>query len=159
MGKANRYLKACHDCGGKCCKMGGPNFTEPEMKRVLAAGHQNFFYEARDKIYELNSRADGSCPYLNEDLSCSIHNEKPLICLAWPVFPNYSGKSQKIMLADCPLTKELSPIEISHCCQEAKSIPTILIDVALDYKARVSAAEAQIIAKIFEGFKFQEVKC
>ena len=59
--KADKFLETCQKCKAFCCKMGGPNFTESEMKRVLEAGYKNYFFEVRDKIYELKSKK-GICP-------------------------------------------------------------------------------------------------
>jgi Fe-S-cluster containining protein len=153
--KANKFLRICQDCKASCCKMGGPDFTETEMKKVLKAGYKNHFFEVRDKIYELKTKK-GVCPYLKKDNACEIHKYKPILCLCWPVFPNFDRKTGGFIVLDCPLTKHLSKEEIEKCKEEAAKVSKKLLDVALDYST-VSKEDARILEEKLHKFKITKL--
>jgi len=156
MVKANKFLEICKKCEAKCCKMGGPNFTEKEMRSVLKEGYKNYFYKVRKGIYELKSKK-AICPYLKKDNSCKIHKIKPLLCLCWPVFPKFKGKNKSYIIIDCPMTKILSKKEIKNCKKEASKVSKELIEVAFDYST-VSGSTAKLIDKRFKKFKVRNLK-
>jgi len=151
MTKANKFLAVCKKCGARCCKMGGPNFTEKEMKRVLKNGHKNFFFKVRKGIYELESK-NAICDYLNEDYSCEIENCKPAICLAWPVLPKFEGKKKHFIVINCPLTKTLSKKQITACRKDANRVSKKLMDAAFDMST-VSKSIAKLIETRYRRFK------
>ena len=153
--KADKFLKTCQKCNAFCCKMGGPNFTETEMKRVLKVGYKNYFFEVRNKIFELKSKK-GRCPYLKKDNSCEIHKVKPLLCQCWPVFPNFNRKKGGYIIIKCPLAKIISKKEIEKCKKEAKKVSEKLLDVALDYST-VSKSDAKLLEKRLHKFKKKEL--
>ena len=149
--KADKFLRVCRKCKASCCRMGGPNFTEKEMKKVLKAGHKNYFFEVRNKIYELKSKK-GICPYLKKDNSCEIQKLKPLLCLSWPVFPSFRGKKGEYTLMECPLTKYLSKEDIDKCKKEASKISKQALEVALDYST-LPKSDVGLIKRRFNKFK------
>lgn len=157
MVKAEQYLEICRKCKAECCKIGGPNFTEKEMKNVLKKGHKNYFFEVRDKIYELKSKKD-RCPYLKKDNSCEIQNVKPLLCLCWPVLPDFKNWKKTYILIECPLTKVLTKNEIEKCKKEASKISKKMMDIALDYST-IPKKEAEKLEKKFKKFKRRRLKC
>jgi Fe-S-cluster containining protein len=126
------------------------------MKKVLKSGYKNYFFEVKDNIYELKSKR-GICPYLTKNNSCKIHKIKPILCLCWPVFPNFRKKKKEYILIECPMTKILSKREIEKCRKEASKISKKLLDVALDFST-ISKSEAKLIQKRFNKFKKTEIK-
>jgi Fe-S-cluster containining protein len=156
MVKSNKFLKVCQKCKAACCRMGGPDFTEAEMKKVLKAGHKNYFFEVRDGIYELKSKK-GRCRYLKKDNSCEIQNVKPRLCQSWPVFPRIKNNKRKYLIIDCPITALLSNEQIAKCKIGASRIPKELLDVALD-NSTLSKSNAKLIKTRFDKFKKQELK-
>jgi len=159
MVKSNKFLKVCRKCKAACCRMGGPDFTEAEMKKVLKAGHKNYFFEVRNRIYELKSKK-GICPYLKKDYSCEIHKIKPLMCRCWPVFPMVKhGRriKKRDMIIECPITKLLTNEQIAKCRKEANKIPDKLLYAALDFST-LSKSNAKLIKMRFDKFKKRELK-
>jgi len=153
---SNKFLNVCQKCKAACCKMGGPDFTEEEMKLVLKSGHKCCFLKVREGIYELQSKKC-ICPYLKKDYSCEIHKIKPLMCRCWPVFPMLNGKKKRYMIIDCPITKLLTQEQIAKCKKEASKIPKKLLDAALDFST-LSKSNAKLIKMRYDRFKKQVLK-
>ena len=154
MTTTNKFLAVCKKCRARCCKMGGPNFTEKEMKRVLKNGHKNYFFKVRKGIYELRSK-DAICDYLKKDNSCEIEECKPAICLAWPVLPEFKGKKKHFIIINCPLTKTLSKKEINACKKDANRLSKNLMAAAMDFST-VSKATGKLIEQRYRKFKLIE---
>ena len=155
--KANKFLKICQKCKAMCCKAGGPNFTEAEMKKVLKAGHKNYFFKVRPGVYELKSKK-GICPYLKKDNSCEIHKVKPILCVCHPIFPNFSGK-KGYTLIECPLAKAMSKKEIKKCKKDADKVSRKLMKVALDWGTIKNKTDRKLIEKRFKKLgKIKELK-
>jgi len=133
MVKADKFLLVCQKCKAACCKTGGPNFTEKEMKKIINAGYKNYFFKIKDNIYKLKSKRE-RCPYLKKDNSCEIHKIKPILCLCHPVFPNFAKKKKGYIIIKCPMAKILSKKEIERCKKEANKVSRKLLDVAIDWK-------------------------
>jgi len=145
--KSDNFLEICKKCGALCCKVGGPNFTEKEMKRVLDKGFENHFFKVREGIYELKTRK-GFCPYLNSDNSCKIQEVKPILCICHPVFPSFSGK-KKYTLINCPLAKIMDKKQIKVCKLEADKVSDELIEAALDWDT-INKEDRKIVLERFE---------
>lgn len=130
--KKSEFLKICQKCNGLCCKLGGTNLTKEEVSKVIDAGFDNHFAEIVSGIYELKSKKDGVCPYLMEDLSCEIHEVKPLICSCWPFFPEFENGRVEQVLINCPLTKHLSTEELEICRKEAMDVTQKVAEISAD---------------------------
>ncbi len=153
---SNKFLNVCQKCKAACCRMGGPDFTEAEMKKVLKSGHKNYFFEVRDGIYELRSKK-AVCAYLKKDKSCEIQNLKPQMCRSWPVFPIIKNNKRKYLIIDCPITMLLSKEQLVKCKKEASKIPKKLLDAALDFST-LSKSNAKLIKMRYDKFKKRELK-
>ena len=145
--KSDKFLDVCQKCGALCCKVGGPNFTEEEMKKVLDAGFEDYFFKVRSKIYELKSKR-GRCPYLKKDNSCEIHGVKPILCVCHPVFPNFDGKAG-YSLVECPLAKVMSGKEIDKCKRDADKVSAELMEAALDWGTIEDEEDRALVMKRF----------
>jgi Fe-S-cluster containining protein len=132
---------------------GGPDFTEAEMKKVVKAGHKNYFFAVRNGFYELTSKK-GRCAYLKKDNSCEIQNFKPKMCRAWPVFPK---RKNTYLLIDCPVTKLLSKAQIEKCKKEASGITKKMLDVSLDFST-LSKSDGKLIKRRYDKFKKRVLK-
>lgn len=98
----------CMNCKAHCCSIGGPLLTENEREIILGAGHPDKFVR-RGEFYTIQQGMAGHCAYLNADFSCSIYNERPIVCKTWPFMVVLNdGKRQYIRGADCPLEPTLS---------------------------------------------------
>lgn len=153
--KLQNILRACQKCKAECCKMGGPDFTEKEMLRVLKAGYKNCFVKINKNHYELKSKK-GICPYL-KNFSCEIHKVKPLMCKCWPVYLQFRGKKKEYVLVQCPLTPLLSQSEIKKMRKQAGKIPKWLLESTFD-KSKLSEFDLKIIRKRFNKFKKKRLR-
>ena len=155
--KADKFLKTCQKCKAACCKMGGPNFTEKEMRRVLKEGYkyEDYFFKVRPKIYELKSKR-GKCPYLKKDNSCEIHKIKPILCVCHPVFPNFSGK-KGYTLIECPLAKIMTKKEIDRCKKDADKVSRRLLEAALDWGTIKNKKDRELVKKRFKRLREVEL--
>jgi len=136
--------------------MCGPDFSETEMKRVLAAGHPNFFNKINEHHHELKTK-DGLCPYLKEDHSCSIHELRPAMCRSWPIYPECSKDKKKYFQINCDLTPLLSEEEIEKLKKESESIPKELL-VSSYNNSGLAEEEIKIGLKKFNKFKKKIIK-
>lgn len=89
----------CKRCATFCCKLGGPNLTEKDARRIKEAGYttENFLEtttkrESNSRLKmrsRLRERDNGSCIFLrfNDKLKiyeCSIYDARPVLCRAYP---------------------------------------------------------------------------
>ena len=156
MVKANEFLNVCQKCKATCCKMGGPDFTEKEMKKVLKAVHKNYFIKLDKNHYELKSKR-GRCPYLKKDNSCEIHKVKPLICLCWPVLSKFKKDRREFLIVECPMTPLLSKKDIEKCKKEASKIPRKIVENGWKMST-IPESELKIILKRFKKFKKKKLR-
>lgn len=134
----------------------GSNFTKKEMLQVLKAGHKNYFFNVKYGIYELKSKR-AVCPYLKKDNSCEIHEVKPVLCLCWPVFPNFDRRKGGYIIIQCPLVNCLSKKETEKCRKEASKVSERLLDVALD-NTTVSKSTRRLIETRVKKFKKKRLR-
>lgn len=129
----------CEKCGGKCCKLGGAEFTKSDRDRVLSAGHPNYFRKLSSDHYETKTK-EGVCAYLTKENLCSIQELKPKMCWAWPVSLDYKKHKKVFELMLCPLTPYITEKEIKLM------------------KEQISGYEEDIIFGNFSKMKDNEVK-
>lgn len=144
-------LEICQKCKSACCKLGGPDFTKAEMTKVLKAGHKNYFVTISPNHFELKSKK-GICPYLTKDNSCSIHDERPLMCKCWPVFLSYKDNDPKYFLIECPLTRALSKQDIQTMKKQASLIPKEIITTCFS-GSKLTKSNLKLIEDRFNRFK------
>lgn len=157
--KADIVLKVCRKCKAACCKLGGSDFTETEMKRVLKAGHPDFFVKIGNNHYELKTKKgskSGICPYLTKDNACSIHKLRPLTCRCWPVYINYKDGEGEYILFVCPLTPLLSGKDIREMKKQAGMVREIIRTTLSDSK--LPKSEIRLIEKRFGRFKRKNLR-
>jgi len=152
--KSDKFLKICKKCKAMCCKVGGPDFTEKEMNKVLKKGYKNYFFKVKPGIYELKSKK-GVCPYLKSDNSCEIQEVKPILCLCHPVFPNFKGE-KGYSLIECPLAKAMTKKQIQKCKKDADKVSKKLMKAALDWETIKNKKDKELILKRFK--KLGEIK-
>jgi Fe-S-cluster containining protein len=111
----------CRRCATFCCKLGGPNLTRKDVKRITQAG-----YKAREFVVpfksesegpptflgSLKGKEDGSCIFLESSpeegiYECSIHDFRPALCKLYP-FDFYKINSQSIVLTLIPCCRGLN---------------------------------------------------
>ena len=151
--KKFEYLTVCQKCKALCCKLGGTNLTKEEVDKILSSGFENNFVLVKEGVYELKSKTDGSCPYLNLDFSCKIQEVKPLVCTCWPIFPEFENGKIEYVLINCPLVKNMDNKEIEKCIAESQKVESIIAESLADENL-VSKEELAIICeryKIIEG--------
>ena len=146
--KAKEVLLVCRKCKAKCCKIGGSDFTESEMRTVLKAGHKNFFDKVEKNHYELKSKM-GRCSYLTKELSCGIHKVRPLMCRCWPVYPEYKKNKKQYVVIQCPLTPYLSKKNLEIMKKQASKLPR---NLSGDIKTNLPKKDLDLIIKRFNKF-------
>ncbi len=154
--KANMALKVCRKCKAACCKMGGPDFSKYEMKRVLKTDHKNFFVKMGKNHYELKCKK-GICPYLAKDNSCSIHKIRPLMCKCWPLTINYKTNKKELMIIECPLTPLLSKRDIQIMKKQISNIPKKMLHTSFSH-SKLSKSDLKLIKKRYAKFKKKMLK-
>ena len=111
----------CRRCATFCCKLGGPNLTRKDIKRITQGG-----YKAREFVVpfksesegwptflgSLKGKEDGSCIFLESGLEegiyeCSIYDFRPALCKLYP-FDFYKINSQSIVLKLIPCCRGLN---------------------------------------------------
>jgi len=150
------FLKTCQKCKTSCCKMGGSDLTEKEVRRILKANHPNFFRKIGKDHYEMKSKK-GICPYLNKDYSCKIEDTKPLMCRSWPVDPEYKGKKAEFLLMQCPLTQFLTSKQVKEMKKHAGKIKPHIINAAFS-ESKLSKSDIDLIYKRYQKFKGSKLK-
>lgn len=154
--KAEKFLNVCQKCKATCCKMGGPDFSEKEMRRVLNSGFKNYFVKINKNHYELKCKK-GICPYLKKYYSCKIHKIKPLMCICWPICVDIKNEKSVFSLAICPLTKLLSKSEIEKCKKEAMKIPKLTLKESFT-SSKLPKSDLKLIKLRFNKFKKIKLK-
>jgi len=156
MTKSVNYLKVCQECGAACCKIGGPDLTEEEAKRILKKGHKKRFVKVEPNCYEIKSKKL-KCTYLKKDNSCEIQDAKPSLCLCWPILPGYKKKKRLNFIVECPLTSNLTKREIKQCKKEASKVSKKVIDYIFK-KSKLPKEEIDKMKKKWAKFKKRELK-
>lgn len=154
--KLRNILNVCQKCKAECCKMGGPDFTEKEMKRVLKTKFKNCFVEINKNHYELKSKR-GICPYLRKNFSCKIHKVRPLMCKCWPVYLRFRENKRMFILAECPLTPLLPKKEIEEMKKQAIRIPKELVKTSFS-NSKLPKSDLKLIEKRFNKFKKKRLR-
>ena len=88
----------CKRCAALCCKLGGPELLEHDVKKIEATGYsRKDFLEPSKKtgfnltraVGALKTREDGSCVFLTQNsnmecINCSIYEVRPVLCRIYP---------------------------------------------------------------------------
>jgi Fe-S-cluster containining protein len=88
----------CKRCAVLCCKLGGPELLEHDVKRIEATGYsiKDFLDPSKKTEFNLTSvlgalktREDGSCVFLKQNnntdyIDCSIYKVRPVLCRIYP---------------------------------------------------------------------------
>ena len=94
---------------------------------------------------------------MKKDNSCGIHDIKSLLCLCWPVFPDFDKRKGGYVIMECPVTKFLSKKDIEKSRKEASRVSKKLLDVALDYST-VPKSEAKLLESRLHRFKTRKLR-
>jgi Fe-S-cluster containining protein len=149
-------LKICQECGAKCCKLGGADFSEKEMEIVLENGEENLFVKNGENCFEIKTD-NLRCPYLKDDESCKIHGLRPQECQSWPIYPEFDGKKVVYHLVDCKLTSKLTKKEINELLKIAKEIPKEVLE-GIHHDSKLPKSLIKEIDNSFNKFKMEEIK-
>lgn len=82
------------ECGAKCCKAPGHARITREEMHVLKAlastmGKKVKVYNNGPKVWILDHEVNGGqCPFLADDNTCSIHDQRPQACRTYPSRPS-----------------------------------------------------------------------
>lgn len=68
----------CQKCNKWCCRLYNITLTDREKKSGLYVIN-NAFYTISGQA-QLQKKDDGSCYYLDNDLGCTIYNDRPEMC-------------------------------------------------------------------------------
>ncbi|KYC51877.1 MAG: Flagellin N-methylase [Candidatus Methanofastidiosum methylothiophilum] len=84
----------CKQCG-ECCKVRGVPLTLFDIERIEKIADKDFaVYDISRKIFAIEKRIwDNGCVFL-DDVNCSIHKDKPLICRLFPLGVFYKPISE-----------------------------------------------------------------
>ena len=147
---------ACKKCRARCCKMGGPDFTEKEMKKVLKLNPKlkDRFVRLNKNHYELKVKR-GICPFLRKDYSCSIHKARPLMCKCWPVYLEFIKGRKSFLIIQCPLTPYLTKEQIQTMKKQASKLPKEFVE---GKETKFSKSEVKLVMKRFNKFKKKKLK-
>jgi len=146
----------CKNCKAFCCKLGGGDFTEKEMLKVLKAGYKNYFSKIGENHYELKSKK-GICPYLKKDYSCRIYKVRPIMCKCWPVFINVKKNKKEHIIVQCPLTSALTKEQIKAMKKQANKIDTSMIS-GIYVNSNLPNSDLKLIEKRYDSFKKRKLK-
>ncbi|NTV23742.1 MAG: YkgJ family cysteine cluster protein [Nanoarchaeota archaeon] len=149
------FLKICQQCKAKCCKIGGTDFSEEEMKKVIDAGHPDFFVKIDEDHYETKCN-DGVCPYLGKDEACTIHEVRPKLCRRWPVYSSVEAEERKNYLVDCPLARVLSQDIILNMVKINEDISSEFVSASIE-NSQLSEAEKDIVEERFSEFALSKI--
>ena len=110
----------CLRCADLCCRLGGPELLEDDVKRIEATGHSRKYFLEPEKMNQstlthavgtLKTRKDGSCIFLTQnsemEIICSIYKFRPMLCKIYP-FIIESLHQNKIALKFIPCCKGLN---------------------------------------------------
>lgn len=84
----------CKQCG-ECCKVRGVPLTLFDIERIETIADKDFaLYDISRKTFAIEKRIwDNGCVFL-DDINCSIHKDKPLICRLFPLGIFYKPLSE-----------------------------------------------------------------
>ena len=150
---AAKASAVCKKCRAYCCRLGGPDFTKEEMKRVLKAGHPDYFVKIGRNHHELRVNK-GICPYLKKDNSCLIQKVKPPMCRSWPVDVEYEKNKKAFSLIKCPLTPLLSKQDIRTMKKQAGSTTKDIIKNSSTH-SKLPESDIALITKRFYKLKMK----
>ncbi|KON33178.1 hypothetical protein AC477_01860 [miscellaneous Crenarchaeota group-1 archaeon SG8-32-1] len=87
----------CKRCADLCCKLGGPELLEEDVKRIEASGYLRKHFLLSEKMHTsglthavgaLKTKNNGSCIFLSENHQmeniCSIYEFRPVLCRIYP---------------------------------------------------------------------------
>ncbi len=111
----------CKRCATLCCKLGGPELLEYDVKKIEATGYQRKdFLESSEKtgfnltraVGFLKTREDGSCVFLTQNsnmnyFNCNIYKVRPVLCRIYP-FMIESLDQNKMAIKIIPCCKGLN---------------------------------------------------
>jgi len=110
----------CKRCAALCCKLGGPELLEDDVKRIEASGYSRKYFLVLEKMCRsgltravgaLKTKDDGSCIFLTQNNQmeniCSIYEFRPLLCRIYP-FMIESIKPDTFVLKFIPCCKGLN---------------------------------------------------
>jgi Fe-S-cluster containining protein len=122
-------LPACRPCGQQCCRYSTPILDRKERDRIVAATGKDCFVEVQaatgaGSYFVVGRKLDGSprsiapdaggegdpCSFLAPDGRCSIQDQKPLDCAAYPLraVPLADGALSWHLHRGCPAHAQLS---------------------------------------------------
>lgn len=119
---SQKILKICQKCKSSCCGLGGSYATENERKKILSAGHSDFFVKIGKNCYETSCK-NGICNYFTKNRSCSIHSVRPLMCRCWPVDIEIRKNKKHFVIVQCPITKLFAAKDLEESKKKLKKIP------------------------------------
>lgn len=154
--KLQDIKNVCYKCKARCCKMGGPEFTEYNMKQAIKIKpkYKNLFVKVKRDHYELKVKG-GMCFFLNKDYSCSIHKARPLMCRCWPVFVDYKNSKKRYVIVNCPLTPYLTKKQLKIMKEQASKLPKEFIDC---FETSLPKKELNLIMRRYGKFKKKSLK-
>ena len=152
---ADEILNTCKDCMASCCKLGGADLTEAEMKNILDAGHADNFMKVDKNHYEMKS-IDGVCPYLHEENYCTIHQVRPTMCRCWPVDVQFEARGKKFYINSCPLTKFYPEEEIKKSKEILKTVPDHFLTHGIE-ESNLSEKDKNTIVRRYSKFKAKPI--
>ena len=126
----------CQRCAVFCCKLGPPNLSQKDIKRLKLSGRSlNRFLDEHHMT--LRSREDGSCVFLSLDSRntkhrCDVHSLRPTLCRLYPFqFQKLNESKYELRLITCCNglnTHDGVPVDTSFVSRLAKSELPMLID-------------------------------
>ena len=123
------HREICAECGGVCCTWSGTTATRGEYEEIIRTGHEDHFVKMSDNCYVTAWGKIGACPYL-EGTSCTIYEIRPLVCQKFPVV---TFDNTRHFIAQCPLARHLSDIELAELIELSLQVPHELMEGAVRY--------------------------
>jgi len=129
-------VNSCKSCTARCCRGLAVVLTIPEAKRMVAetgfapedflefslnidskeTPHYPLLVKAEKKVHEyfiiLKRRQKKDCIFLEDDLRCSVYNERPAVCKLYP-FGLDGGDVKKGALCPVKFVREEGTDEIA----------------------------------------------
>jgi Fe-S-cluster containining protein len=153
--KLDDIKRACKKCNASCCRLGGSEFSEREMKKALKINpeYKNLFIKVGDDHYEAKTK-NGNCLFLDKNNSCIIHNAKPLLCKCWPIYVDIKKNKKEYFLVACPLTKYLTKKQIQSMEKQAQKVS---IDHINCFNTTLTQRELKLLRKRLKKFKKKRI--
>lgn len=151
MTSIEKKLIACKKCNAFCCTQIKPPVLKSERQIIIKSGYEDCFKKIDDDLYEIISKKDNECPYLDSNKSCKIHKIKPIFCRIWPVIPRLKNNNFEFIIIKCPIYSYMTKNEIQDAIKDTKNIPK----KAIKYLWEISD-EAKQKYKKFEYFRCSE---